>query len=261
MAQPFSVRQAVIVEGGWITRPWVPQLREVDGRCFLAMSNNDRDLARAMGMNMNERAPLSSQSLFAYLEKMRDDAVDALIRQRDQILDPLADSPDVSSPMKLPGAGRRQTFDTAAIPQLIDIALPAFVCDDGEQVAARSMAVIATPKRKVLVMIEATAGNLDWCRNAITVDWEMPNKKRVRHSHEEFPALLHAHVCKYKRLANKLYVQCRYTKSAGGSGLHTKLAVDLSAVEDRNDIKVLIRLCETAVLAFCEDNALTPLAV
>ena len=94
---PFSVNVRLVVSGGWLAEPWVPDVQYIDSRPFVKLSPYDRKLARALGQDMNVRDPWADKSIFSHLEKLRDDSVDELIHAARVRADPMADTSNAST--------------------------------------------------------------------------------------------------------------------------------------------------------------------
>ena len=125
MAPPFTMRRdRVVVEGGGMVQPWVVDTKLVDGREFLLLDKADRKLARAMGRDMKSRTPWHRNEVLAYIAKLRDDAVDAIISKDRHASDPMADEADQVPTLKIQ-KGRGKSFVEGSVPEIIDIAYPA----------------------------------------------------------------------------------------------------------------------------------------
>ena len=175
-ARGFSLKKAIVAEGGWLTEPWVMETKVIDGKEFFALHKADRKFARAMGMDIKQRAPFGSCSLFEYLCRRRDKEVDKLIMQGKADDDPMGDEgPNTSAPVAM--KGREKSLQSGKIPSFVGIDLPNFVMADGERVAAHSMNIVTTPRRWAVVSAEATGENLDWILKAMTIDWHSVDKR------------------------------------------------------------------------------------
>lgn len=249
----FSVMDAVVISGGPLVKPWMPEIKTVGAKKFFVLTHTSRELARAMCMDMHARAPLKDCTLFGYLENARDDAVDALIRSYKHRADPMGEDIDVEAG---PITTKRATwFEDASIPPVIEITLPYFIANDGERVDARQMSVITTPKRGVLINIEATAENLEWCRKAIALDWHSPRRHTHTHNYEGFPLLEHSHVIKYRRIGDRLCVTCKYAKKDGSVTFHKRTVVaDLKDPPPPEQLRQQVRSAELLALEFYRKN-------
>ena len=75
--KPCTVRHnAIVVEGGCLAEPWVVDTMCIEGVEYISVCYSDRKLAKALGMNASERAPLSDVTLISRMEKERDDRID-----------------------------------------------------------------------------------------------------------------------------------------------------------------------------------------
>ena len=245
----ISVRKAVVIESHLLNKPWVPDIAHRDGADFLSLTNVDRDLARLLGLDMNLRAPLKDYTLFGYIEQQRDDAVDALIHEYVRQNDPMADSSQ--APVGPVFKQRPSLFQAAAVPETLILDLPHFVTPDGERVPESKMKVITTPKRGVLAMIEATAGNLEWCQKAISVDWASKRIRRAPHILDDLPKL-HSAVYRYRKVVSKLHIVCKYRKQTGVMTEHKHLIADQNDWPNDVELEYRVRVAEKAVMAFYE---------
>ena len=249
----FSVMDAVVTSGGPLVKPWMPEVKTACDKKFMLLTHTSRELARAMSMNMHARAPLKECTLFGYLERARDDAVDALIRSYKQASDPMGEDIDVETG---PITTKRATwFEDASVPEVIEISLPYFIANDGERVNARTMFVITTPKRGVLINIEATAANLEWCSKAIAIDWDSQRRSKQTHTYEGLPTLEYNHVIKYRRIGDRLCVQCKYAKKDGTVTVHKRTVVaDLKDLPPPEQLRQQVRSAELLALEFYRKN-------
>ena len=124
-ATPFGLRRALIVEGGWLQTPWVPDSKMIDGCEYITLASADRTLAKALGMNMCERSPLRECSIFTHMAVARDAQVDALIFAAQVDNDPMAEASSLASRMQ--SRGRTIAFEKAKIPSTIVLKMPACV--------------------------------------------------------------------------------------------------------------------------------------
>ena len=71
----------------------------------------------------------------------------------------MADSQQ-ASPQKSNHLPRPQQFETAKVPQVIEITYPAFTASDGTRVPSHKLRVISTPRKGGAVTMELTAENM-----------------------------------------------------------------------------------------------------
>ena len=185
-SSPFYVRNNVtVIAGGLLKEPWVVEpMPELGYEPFLEIGMNDRKLARAVGLDCNERAPFARTTLIQYLAKARNDKVDELIIVAKKGDDPMA---DVSTPTKRGKCSvvkhRDFEFTAAKVPRVVPLQLPAFTATDGTCVGGIVMNVIATVRVDVHVSMELTDVNLEWFAQAIHVSWDVrdnPWAKKTR---------------------------------------------------------------------------------
>ena len=251
-ATPFVVRHSLVIEGGWLSTPWVLNTKVIDGGEFYTMKIGDRSLAKALGMNLSERSPLAKCSIFPYMAEARDTKVDGLIFAAKVDNDPMADASASGSSAKMPSKGR--TAALASVPSTISIDMPAFVTADGQRVEGHTLRVVATPKRGAAVTMEVTAENFEWLAKAAQAEWEVDRKPAQKRTIDCFddgswPELQHP--CKYwKTSAGKLKIMCYYFHE-GRWKRHTKA---LNVSTDLSSLESIVRSCENDVLEFYNLN-------
>ena len=245
---PFNVRQTLVVEGGWLQSLWAVDSKVVEGVEFATLSMSDRSLAKALGMNMSERAPLSNCSIFSHMAAVRDAEVDAIIFQSKLEKDPMADSAAAKS---LPSRGRAIAFAEAAVPAMISLKIQAFVTHDGQRVDDHTIRIITTPKRGATVTMEAKAENFEWLLMAAQAEWGGAAKvsKRVISDDGEAGLPELAFPCKYQKTdIGKLKIVCSYRQQ--GVWKKHQRAVDVHINKDNSNFETIVRRCEAEVLDF-----------
>ena len=69
--EQFKCTQAMIVEGGFLKKPWPCPVATYQDRSFVVLAKNDRDLARAIGLDTLSRAPCKDVTAYSYLQHLR----------------------------------------------------------------------------------------------------------------------------------------------------------------------------------------------
>jgi hypothetical protein len=205
---PFSVHRGVVVEGGFLTAPWAVKTISIGDRDFITLYKCDRMLAKALGLNMSERAPFQTSSVFEHRAAARDRDVDKLIITAQKDDDPMAENDGDNDTMT--STNRTVKFNDVAPPNFIPITFAAFVTENGERVDARSINIITTPKRCAAVSIEITPDSMGWLAKAFASTQDIfpsPSKKQ-KHAPN-----VSEHAC-----MPELTTRCRYTTTNTGRG-------------------------------------------
>ena len=164
--EQFKCTQAMIVEGGFLKKPWPCPVATYQDRSFVVLAKNDRDLARAIGLDTLSRAPCKDVTAYSYLQHLRNRKVDELIA--DKLADPMAD-PAIERVRLC--KDRPKMFLAAELPQIVDLPVPAFLTGDGKRIDATTIPVITTPSKVPSVAIECVPRTLEWLVHACEVDW------------------------------------------------------------------------------------------
>ena len=257
--KPFSVRTNVtVVEGGWLSEPWVVNTTEVDGREFVIMSKEDRKLARAFGMPMDKRYPRGENDMLAYLAELRDAKIDDILRARDVENDPMGERPDVDVPADVLSIGRQSKFHAADVPAIVQITYPAFTTSDGDRVPAYELNVISTPKRLVKAKVELTPENLAFLSKA-AVEFQHARKRHEGSVKiEDLPALT-SPLVRWRRRGGRWLLACRFYDRCARKW---KAHVATPNLHPDPDIRrQLVQEAEASVLAFYEQHHSDPLTM
>ncbi len=250
---PFVVRRSLVIEGGWLQSPWAVNTKLIDGADFTTLSQADRCLAKALGMNMSDRSPLARCSVLPHMAKVRDAKVDEIIFAAQVDNDPMADasSSDLAAANRLPGKGRSRAFDDAQVPQTIPITMKAFVTPEGQRVDEHTCRVVTTPKRGANVMMEVIPENFEWLVLAAHVDWDIEPKTKKRRQLQDgdentLPELQQP--LKYLKTAGGQIKICCYYRQQGvwkkhQRGLHSNVTTGTS-------FEAIVRSTEAEVMDF-----------
>jgi len=249
MASPFVTQHKLVVEGGWLKSPWVPDVHTVDGCDWLQLAPTGpsaRKLYAALGTDF--------QSLLAYLVNERDRRVDAVIAQARFSDDPMADGDPTASVTVRP-RGRGAAFVAAKVPVFIEIVMDSFVCPAGERVSEFRLKLLTTPKRKVNISVPCDGPTLDWLLKATQIKWEYNDCRYSNYVQrvpledtDDLPEL--ARPIKYIKLSNgklKLYVHYRLA-----DGTWKKKEQSVVSIEHAQDSvrKHLVEECEQKMISF-----------
>ncbi len=92
VAKPLSMTRTLVVEGGWLTKPWIADVKVVDNHDYIMLHVTDRSLAKALGMDLKaNRSQLGTCKVFDVMQKLRNEAVDQFIVQAYREKDPMAE--------------------------------------------------------------------------------------------------------------------------------------------------------------------------
>ncbi len=251
--QPFTVTRQLVVKGGWLTKPWVVDVKVIGDGEFVSLSKTDRDFAKAMGMDLRLHSPFGSCSVFAHLQKVRNDAVDAYIMKSHREADPMADGEDASSnnpgdDMPWADRGREKAFQVAHAPESIPLVMEAFVTSEGDRVPSHTIKVVTTPRRNAHVTLEATPDNFNWLFQATHRSWNNPSASKENENFDELPCL--DQPCKYmKTPKGKIAISCCYRCADGAWRRHQKIVGESHDV-DQFVLEAMVRRAQKDVLAF-----------
>ena len=254
-AAPFTVQRALVVEGGWLQAPWPVDAKVIEGGEFVSLQTTDRNLAKALGMNMSERSPLAKCSFFALLASTRDDAVDTLINSTKVDRDPMADSSSAAQASPVPSKGRSAAFADADIPATVTLHMAAFVTPDGQRVDEHTLRVVTTPKRRGNVTMEATPENFEWLMLAAQVEGDIPKPEKRQHEDEgdDLPTL--SPPCQFQKTGGgKLKVYCYYRHQGQWKKHQQSVQVGILGGDS---LEAAIRRCEGSVMDFYNSNHAT----
>ena len=250
---PFTMERRIVIQGGHLKRPWVPDTSVIDGVDVLTLSCTDYSLASALGKTRAN--PLSSVCVFSHLAYQRDRMVDRIIAQSQHDQDPMADA---GAPLaQVESKGRLAAFGAANVPTFVTIDVPGFCCPAGERVPECSIRIVTTPKRRANVSMELSAANLDWLLKASEVEWDIGARssgyvRRVAID-ADLPEL--AHGLKYRKLeGGKIHIWTHWRSSDGSWREHRQSVPNCPVECDSKVLEALIRRAEEDVLSFLRDN-------
>ena len=220
--QDFTVEHnAVVVGGGHLgnLRKWVVEPFNMDGKYFITLSKADRNLARAMGCDMNKQYPFDGYNLFEHLYKLRDDKVDHLIMQYKFSDDPGADAVGVDcEDAMVRGRGYKRLYTAAGVPRYFTLTHPPFYIGEGlgkRLVPEHDILVTSSMRRKASLAIELTAENLDWLADVASVMWpDIPDAFEDIMG-PELPELTAGGSVHWGRQGQNRFLYCRYRSADG----------------------------------------------
>ena len=254
-ATPFVVRRSLVIEGGWLQSPWAVDSKSIGGSDFVTLAMSDRMLAKSLGMNMSDRAPLGDSTIFSHMALLRDTKVDEISINTQVDKDPMSNASSSSSAQPpVPSRGRAMAFAEAHVPDTISLKIAAFVTPDGERVEEHILRVVTTPKRRANVTMEATSENFGWLMMATQAEWHIGTKPEKRSIHEVDESTLPelSHPCKYSVQAGKVKVLCSYRQQ--GVWKKHQRSVSVTAAGTNSSFEANVRGCEAEVLAFYNSN-------
>ena len=249
MASSFSTQQKLVVEGGWLKTPWVPEVHTVEGCDWIQLATTG-----PIATKLYAALHTDFQSLLAYLVNERDRSVDAIIAQARFSDDPMADG-DPTANVTVSSRGRGAAFVAAKVPIFIEIVMPSFVCPVGERVSDFRLKLLTTPKRKVNISVPCDGPTLDWLLKATQIKWEYNDCRYSNYVErvplgdtDDLPEL--AHPIKLIKLSNgklKLYVHYRLE-----DGTWKKKEQSVGAIErDQDSVRRrLVEECEQKMISF-----------
>ena len=174
---PITMEKVVqmVVRGGHCgKKPVYLDIEQVndDGvdRCFFRLSMKDRELSRALGRS------LKNSTAIEILKQYRDEAVDEVFKTFLANEDPMADAEAVL-------LDRQKLMARCAVPDVVEIHLPAFQLEGGGQVRSQSMLIMSATRKTMSPCIEATEANFAWLAQACQHDWT----QQLRKIKEELP--------------------------------------------------------------------------
>jgi hypothetical protein len=186
-AKPFTIQQFLELGGGYLNKPIKISCEMVDGAHFTTLKKTDRVLAKAMGKDVSQASPFADCSIFSFMMQARNDKVDQMIKQALWEKDPLAESDP--SAIDIQAQKRQKLFDECKIPQIIEVEFAAFVTPDGRRVEAKTVAMIATPMKRVSPCIQALPENFGWFLDACQHAWseKQPQKRKRSELEDDLP--------------------------------------------------------------------------
>jgi hypothetical protein len=245
---PFGVRNGVtIVEGGWLSRPWCPELMSIDDKEFYKFSTYDRGFAKAIGLDVGIPSMFRDVELFSYLVELRDDKVDEIIGNKFMDDDPMGQKAAARITR-----GREKAFSDAAVPQIVEITVQPFKSKDGVDVPQEVIKVQSTARRGHAICFEITAKSMEFCAHAVHVPWE---KKRKRASANQYtfdlPKLPTG--LKYRRRGEALSICCKYCNAEGEWKTHQE-TVASKRIDTEDHMSVLIVPVVTSMANFLHEH-------
>lgn len=246
--KPFSVRTGVtVVEGGWLNRPWCPELINIGDKEFYKFSTYDRGFAKAIGLDVGTPNMFRDVELFRYLVELRDDQVDDMIGKKLMEDDPMGQKAATRITR-----GREKAFNDAAIPQIVEITVPPFKSVDGVDVPQEVIKVQSTARRGHALCFEITDSSMEFCAHAVRVSWE---KKRKRVSVNQYtydlPKLPTG--LKYRRRGDALSICCKYCNAEGEWKTHQE-TVAAKRIDTEDHMNVLIVPVVASMTNFLQEN-------
>lgn len=221
-------------------RDWVVSTEVFQDTHFISLKKEDRKLARAMGLDMEKRHPWSGCKVLTELVRLRDEAVTRMISDYMMAGDEKADT--VAGPPAV--AQRSRHFTSANLPDIIQIAFPAFAMLVGTH-PTHTMQVISTPIKGSNLRMELSERNLDFLANATRWYKETHADSRLDLPELEEPA------AKWRRRGcRSAAISCSYREESGKWQHHIETPKKQKGV----DFNETVREVSHRVQAFYENN-------
>ena len=252
---PFTCKTALIIEGGYLQKPWAASITSVGGRSFIALLKQDKDLVKALGIS--GRSPyLASLNAFEYIARVRNKIVDDMILSHSSSSDPMADKD--GPPMQIVSSrDRSKAYGVAGVSNIVQVTLDGFTTEEGKIVSPIQANILSTATKNVNPCVECTPEVLDWLVHAVFMDWaelcpdlfQAPKVKRTLP--EWLPEL--SPPLSYSTAGGKIAVVVGY-KNERGVWTRKRRAVEdiLGADEEVNT--TIIKNVASALQKFYEEN-------
>ena len=151
--QPFQVFRDVIVVTAGRSSEWVVcNVTEVDNKEYVKICPSDRKLARALGLDMEQRWPWGGKPILKELINIRDNKIEQLMKAAVVMGDERADADGGADQSVRNSHQRAAAFES--LPKSIPIICPGFSMPGGALQAEHRMWVLSTPATKGLLHIE-----------------------------------------------------------------------------------------------------------
>ena len=168
------IEPRLVITGGKLTKPWLPDFVEKDGRKYIKMWRRDAGFASFCGLGNHKRKPWDGNQFHAVLRNLRNAAVDAFIADKRAQDDPMADEAAAADQVATAGSSRERM--QLGVPEVITMTCPRFELR-GQEYPARDMAALSEPTRRddAGVHIEMTESNIAYLA-ALAVSKPKPQK-------------------------------------------------------------------------------------
>jgi len=215
MAEPFTFKHVMAVNGGGLKKPVLLPYESVGGENFIKIQKTCRNLAKATGQTAGKTV-FHKADVFQYMQERRNQHIDDLIKHAIIAADPFAEVQGRHGEATL-GKDRTVLFHNYKIPEVVIVKFPAFETPTKVEQAAIDIRMLATPKSTASVAIEATGPNLAWFKVACTMSWVHTVRGTKRKKVDfEFPVASDEDVVKViQNDSVHLRMCCNYRTQAG----------------------------------------------
>ena len=168
---------------------------------FVSLRKGNHKLAAALGACSKRASPYNGHDLLDWLAKCRNDMVDRYIHTAQHESDPMADVDVQAVQQEIPGTERTKLFHQVKVPHILELQCNGFCTPQGKRIAPHTLKVVSTPKRNMVVSIEASPANFDWLVHALQHTWmddqpqpSSPGKRKLNDELEEIGHIIPEHV-------------------------------------------------------------------
>jgi hypothetical protein len=252
--EPWRCTTTVVLEGGFLKKPWPCPVQNVMGMQFMCLKKTDAQLIKGLGYSAASgyegRYKGKELTVFEYIRLARNKAVDDFILEKSA--DPMADEGMEASRVN---ANRSKLFTDVSVEPIVPVKLAAFVTPSGTRIAEHTMNIISTPSRVPAPMVECCPATMQWLMEACTIDWQADQPElfakltRKRPPPETLPTL--ASPLKYStsgKLAIFVNVHKSDDKGARWSR-HQKIIEDLLGDDEEKNTQIVENVA-TSVLKY-----------
>ena len=229
-AADIIVHQRTVIEGGWLTKPWIPETMISEGREFMAFKKRDREFHKFLGLDLSERSPWRNNGFSQYLQQLRNDA-------RMASNDPMNQTCDEAPPAK------KNKVDNSTV----SITYPEFTFD-GNTYGPHTMNVLSTTRSDAVVYFELNTENMEFISKAcMACDNQVIDRKKVYMQHPLVE--LKSNIAKWKECRSAIH--CGWQDSEGGWHIKTKTPKKSDVYEtwEKN-----VMACEEELVEFYNDH-------
>lgn len=212
MPRDFQIeRNVVVITGGFLKdRNWVLRnILQVEDTEFIRMSKGDRTLARAFGLDVNQRAPWELNRFIDDMIAKRNDAVDSFITDSMKEADPSADCTSFDIVGQRPAK-----FQDAEVPQIISVTWPGFTANNGERWPATDVKLLSTPRRDAVLTIELSNHVLAWLLAVVPTCETAKRRKQTHDDVHSMPKLSPPNV-RWIKKGGHWRIACSYKDESG----------------------------------------------
>ena len=243
-------RNVAVIDGGHLKQPYYAELQCLEGGEYLPIRRDDRNLARALGLDVTQRAPWGKTLFLDELQRARNIAVGEAIVAAQCAADPNA---DVDEGINKPAIGRLSAFVDANLAESIIITAPAFEARDGTKYGARNLTVLTAGIKAAPISLRFDEDTLNYLMAAVTSPYFSTKERKRKHEMPAYLPELAQPNCRWKRKRGVWSVYCNYYKD--GKWRQRSRA---PGVGPNTNIEDSVRLCEDVIQAFYNEHHEAP---